>query len=228
MARPFTASDEEILTAARNVFSKRGPDAFSIAEVASEVGLSRAAIILRFKSTHALKVASLAKMVEQFAAVLEALPKTPSGDNVLRFAAFIGAYVGSRESSARFFANYYTTSMLDRELFDLERQRGAAMDRVISNVMPKNVLEHDSAVVAFRAHISGTIMSWHALDDSNPCRYVVTRTREWLKLARISFSEQLVEELCVPQAGSKAQAAAKTKRTAKRPARRSKPVAAAR
>src|SRR5580700_6001256 len=123
MGRPFTASDDDILNAAGKVIARRGPDAFSIAEVAADVGLSRAAIILRFKSTHALKVILLARMVEQFATRLKTLPQTPSGDNVLRLAAFIGGHVHSRQSLARFFSTYSTNTQ-HRDLLELELRRG--------------------------------------------------------------------------------------------------------
>lgn len=229
MARPFTASDDEILLAARKVITLRGPDAFSIAEVANEVGLSRAAIILRFKSTHALKVASLEKMVQQFAEVLETLPRTPSGDNVLRLAAFIGSYMRSRESSLRFFSNYYSSNVHDRELLQLERRRGDALHAAISRVMPETAIDHDAAVVAFRAHLTGSIMAWLSLDDSDSRRYIVMRSTEWLSLAGIPFSEQVVQELSAPQAASITQvrskaARSKKARTAKPSTRRSKSV----
>src|SRR5581483_11914618 len=106
MGRPFTATDDDILQAAGKVIARRGPDGFSIAEVAADVGLSRAAIILRFKSTAALKVTLLNRMVEKFAAALRTLPQAPGGDNLLRLAAFIGGYIRSRESLASFFATY--------------------------------------------------------------------------------------------------------------------------
>ena len=229
MARPFTATDDEILLAARKVITLHGPDAFSIAAVATEVGLSRAAIILRFKSTHALKVASLEKMVQQFVEVLETLPKTPSGDNVLRVAAFIGSYVRTRESSVRFFSNYYSSSVLDRELLDLERRRGDALHAAISRVMPETTIDHDATVVAFRAHLTGSIMAWLGLDDQDSRRYVLMRSTEWLSLARIPFSKQVVRELSAPQAAGAAQVRSKTarskaKRTVKPPTRRSKSV----
>lgn len=198
MGRPFTASDAEILDAARTVISRRGPDAFSIAEVATEVGLSRAAIILRFKSTHALKVASLDNMVRQFTAILETLPQTPGGDSLLRVAAFIGGYMGSRESSVRFFANLYGSNVQDRDLLELERQRGAALDAAIAKVMPATSLPRESAVLAFRAHLTGTITAWLTSDDSDSRRYLVARTVEWLRLAQIGFSEGVAEELCSP------------------------------
>jgi TetR/AcrR family macrolide resistance operon transcriptional repressor len=229
MARPFTASDDEILLAARNVITKRGPDAFSMAEVANEVGLSRAAIILRFKSTHALKVASLAKMVEQFAEILDTLPKTPSGDNVLRVAAYIGGHVRSRESSLRFFSNYYSSNVRDPELLQLERRRGDALQAAISKVMPPTSIEHDAAVLAFRSHLTGSIMAWLSLDDTDSRRYVVMRSAEWLGLAHIPFTAQLVQELSAPQIANTALARPtvarnKTTRTAKRSTRRSKSV----
>jgi len=199
MARPFTATDDDILRAAAKVMQRRGPDAFAMAEVAAEVGLSRAAIILRFKSTHDLKVTLLTKMVERFAEALAALPQSPSGDNLLRVAAFIGNHVGSREGSAKYFANYFTTNARDRELFELERLRGEVLRQAISKVMPQVVIDHDSAVTAFRSHLSGSIIAWLGNDEPDSCRHVVLRTREWLRLAGIAFSEELVEELSAPK-----------------------------
>jgi AcrR family transcriptional regulator len=225
MARPFTASDDEILGAARNVLATHGPDAFSVAAVASKVGLSRAAIILRFKSTHALKVALLGEMVQQFAAALDTLPQTPSGDNLLRLAAFIGSHTHSRESSMRFFANYYSSNVRNRELLELERARGEALDRAISKVMPVSALQRSSAVLAFRAHLSGSIMAWLGLDDVDARGYLVSRTREWLKLAGLTCSEHVVKELSasaktVAGAARSRSASAKVSRARKGAARR--------
>lgn len=222
MARPVTASDEEILHAAREVIRRRGPEAFSIAEVASKVGLSRAAIILRFKSTRDLKAASLNRMVEQFVAAIDALPQSPGGDNLLRLGAFIGGIVGSRESSAKFFASY-SANIHDRELMELESRRGAALHRAIANAMPEVAVDHDSAVIAFSAHLTGSIIAWLSREDAEPRRYLVTRTAEWLRLARIRFNEQLMQELSAPAADAAGTASvqamprrAKTARAAKR------------
>lgn len=198
MGRPFSASDDDILQAAGKVIARRGPDAFSIAEVAADVGLSRAAIILRFKSTHFLKVTLLARMVENFSALLKTLPQSPGGDNVLRLAAFIGSYVHSRESSAKFFSSY-TTNIQDRELRELERKRGDALVAAISSVMPEVAIDHQSAVAAFSAHLGGSIVAWLARDDDDSRGFLVTRTRDWLKLAGVAFNETVVAELSAPQ-----------------------------
>jgi TetR/AcrR family macrolide resistance operon transcriptional repressor len=219
MGRPFTASDEDILHAAGRVIARRGPDAFSIAEVAADVGLSRAAIILRFKSTHALKVTLLARMVEEFATLLKTLPQSPSGDNVLRLAAFLGSYVHSRESSARFFSTY-SNNVQDHDLRELERKRGDALFAAISSVMPEVAIDHTSAVAAFTAHLAGCIVAWLARDDDDSRGYIVMRTREWLKLAGIAFSEGVVEELsAAPATPSGDKAASRTRRRKKKAAR---------
>jgi AcrR family transcriptional regulator len=222
MGRPLSASDDDILLAAGKVIAQRGPDAFSIAEVAANVGLSRAAIILRFKSTHALKVTLLGRMVEQFATHLKALPQTPSGDNVLRLAAFIGSYIRSRESLVRFFSTY-SNNVQHRDLFELELRRGEALHAAISRVMPEVAIGHDSAVTAFSAHLTGSIMGWLALDSEDSRGHLVTRTGEWLKLAGIPFSEDFARELSVPPAekstgtvGSKPRRRKKTARATRR------------
>lgn len=213
MARPFTASDEEILTAAESILVRRGADEFSIAEVAAKVGLSRAAIILRFTSTRALKVKVLSELVDRFVKALDALPQTASGDNLLQLAAFIGNHTGSREGSARFFANF-SANLDDRDMLRLEARRGEALSAAISKVMPKIAIEHEHAVIAFRSHLTGTIFGWLAMSDSDARRYVVLRTKEWLKLAGIKFSEHLAAELTAhARVGQKAGSeAARTKR----------------
>jgi len=194
MARPVIASDEEILQAAHRVLDRRGPDAFSIAEVATEAGVSRATIILRFRSTSALKLTLLTQVVQYFAGAIAQVPKPKGGDGLLHIAAFIGSYLHSRESSAKFFARY-NANLQDRELIALEHRRGKILLDAISEVMPKVAIEHDAAVRAFLSQLTGNIIAWLATDDQDSRRYLVLRTRDWLQLAGIRHSEQLLEEL---------------------------------
>ncbi|MFC4312480.1 TetR/AcrR family transcriptional regulator [Steroidobacter flavus] len=194
MARPVIASDEDILQAAHRVLDRRGPDAFSIAEVAAEAGISRATIILRFRSTSALKLTLLSQVIQQFAAAIAQVPKPKGGDGLLHIAAFIGGHLHSRESSAKFFSRY-NASLQDPELTALEHKRGKVLLDAISEVMPKVAIEHDLAVRAFLSQLTGNIIAWLAMDDPDSRRYLVLRTRDWLQLAGIRYSERLVEEL---------------------------------
>ena len=168
MARTPSVSDEEILEAARRVIGRLGPNAFTVTDVASEVGLSRAAIILRFKSTHALKVLLLNRMVDQFIEMLAQLPKTPSGDNLLIVAAFIGERASNIDERARkrgplpsFFASY-PANMEDPDLAALERRRGEALRVAVSRVMPMTTIGTESGRY-------GILCSHDRLHHGQPC-----------------------------------------------------------
>ena len=49
MPRPKLHSDQDILTAARAVLQREGPVDFTLSDVAKAVGISRAALIQRFR-----------------------------------------------------------------------------------------------------------------------------------------------------------------------------------
>ena len=188
MARTPTVSDQVILEAAGKVMRQRGVDSFTLAEVAKTVGLSRAALILRFTSTQALKVRLLKQMVEHFAGLLDQLPKTPGGDSLMALATFIGRHANTRSSSASFWAVHHS-NLNDPELAALEMERGLIMRRAISRMMPPTRIDHASAVAAFNAHLAGSLLAMLAETDAEPYEYLVQRTREWLRLADIPFND---------------------------------------
>lgn len=193
MARTPTVSDEVILEAAGEVLWKRGVDGFTIAEVAKSVGLSRAALILRFTSTQALKVTLLKQMVERFSRLMSELPTTPGGDSLMELAAFIGRHANTRSSSAAFWAIYHS-NLNDPDLSALEIERGMILRKAIFQMMPETRIDRDSAVAAFNAHLGGTMLALLAEEGAEPYEYLLERTREWLRLAGIPFSDNREEQ----------------------------------
>ncbi len=193
MARSPTVSDEEILDAAKTVLYRRGTDAFTLAEVAATVGLSRAAIILRFKSTQELKITLLGRMVSSFTREVASLPKTPSGDNLLEFAAFIARRLTNVQGLSAFLDNHFS-NITEPALAELEKKRGAAWHKAISRVMPPTAIDHDAAVAAFSAHLSGTLLAWPGRGNETCLNYMLRRTREWLRLTGIPFTEKSVKD----------------------------------
>lgn len=189
MARTQTVSDDEILMAARNVITRRGVHGFTLTDVASEVGLSRAAIILRFQSTHELKVRLMTRMTDAFISRLATLPSAPGGDNLLEVAAFIGGNLGNRDSVPSFFANY-TANMEERELAAIEIRRGAALRTAILTVMPDTRIDREAAAELFNAHITGIIMNWVATDEADAVAFLVQKSKQWLRLAGIPFNAE--------------------------------------
>ncbi len=60
---------------------------------------------------------------------------------------------------------------------------------LIAQRMPTlSSVNHDSAVIAFAAHLSGSILGWDARGEKDACAYLVARTKEWLKLAHTPYS----------------------------------------
>lgn len=189
MARTPTVSDEDILEAAEQVIGRCGPDGFTLSEVALKVGLSRAAITLRFNSAQALKINVLTRNIDKFVERLSRLPKTPSGDNLLKFIAFISGPIKNRESFSLFYATY-SSNLVDPELAALEQKRGNALSSVVSAVMPKTTIDHESAVRVFMASMTGNIIIWlNSNTGIDASSYLIRQTQDWLRLVGIPFTE---------------------------------------
>lgn len=188
MARTPTVSDEQIFAAAYKVLDERGVNAFTVSDVAAATGLSRAAIILRFESTRALKITLLTKRIEAFNRELAKLPATPSGNHLLEITAFIAGNLGTRDGQSSFFNNY-AVNMKDADLAALEKKRGEAFHGAISKVMPGTLIDQPSAVAEFVAHLTGNIISWIGSDDADARQFLLSRTKKWLALAGIAFDD---------------------------------------
>jgi AcrR family transcriptional regulator len=184
MARKQSASDEQILQAALKVIIRQGHDGFTLSAVADEVGLSRAAIILRFKGTDALKATLTAYIAGLFVKSLAALPAERSGASLLALVAHIGGMLTSPGSLAAFMRNYHA-NIGNEELSRIEHQRGAALQAAISTRMPPVAIDHESAVLAFNAHLTGSMMQWEVRTEIDAKSYLVERTKEWLRLAGV-------------------------------------------
>jgi TetR/AcrR family macrolide resistance operon transcriptional repressor len=188
MARQQRATDDQILQSALRVMVRRGHEAFTLSEVAGEVGLSRAAIILRFKSTQGLRVALTTYIAELFIHSLRSLPVSRNGDGLLALVAYIGRLLPNPGSLTAFMRSYHA-NINDKELIALEHKRGDALRAAISERMPALAIAHDSAVIAFGAHITGSLLQWEVSADAsdNARAYLVERTKAWLSLAQIPY-----------------------------------------
>jgi len=185
MPRKPLATDDQIMQASIRVLMRRGHDGFTLSEVAREVGLSRAAIILRFKSTQDLQRRLTTYVVDQFIQRLEALPAARSGDSLLELVAFIGGLVSTPGSMTAFMRAFHT-NIADPELLKLEERRGDALRVAVSKRMPETRIAHESAVAAFMAHIGGSLIQWEVQATPDAREFLVARTRDWLALAGIA------------------------------------------
>jgi TetR/AcrR family macrolide resistance operon transcriptional repressor len=188
MARPKQASDAEVMETAERIYAQRGHQGFTLSELAREVNLSRAAIIQRFGNAEGLRMRMARQHIAHFQKLLEQLPVSRDGDALIALAAFVGQLVGGRQQLTAFMLNLHA-DLQDEKLGELQKERAAALHQAIALRMPPVAIEPESAVSAFRAHLSGSLIQWQSSPEAvSAGDFLAARTREWLRLASVPFS----------------------------------------
>lgn len=215
MARPQLVSDEQVYSAAERVLIRKGGHAFSITAVAADLGVSRAAIILRFKSTEALKEEALKRMVQYFNDRMNAIGGEPGGNALLLVAKTIGAQIGRLEGNARFStgSSMAATSPMVKELM---RIRGEAVSKAVARAMPIVRIDKRDAISLFSIHLGGSELAWQAQSNIDPRAFLIERTCNWLKLVGIAYDEKYAKSLLPEKTGSKGPAAKTAKKKSAR------------
>lgn len=188
MARPQIASHDMILDAANRVLDREGMDAFTLAAVAREVGLTRAAIAFRFTNAQNLKLQALEARVARFAATIAAQDLPNGGTGLLQLARLIGAMAHNPRNLVAYIASSQA-NMADPDLRALEARRGAILRAAIARAMPPEVPDLAGAVEMFAAHLTGSLIAWSASDEPDGAQFMAHRTRAWLRMTRIAFDE---------------------------------------
>ncbi|AMO72519.1 TetR/AcrR family transcriptional regulator [Sphingorhabdus sp. M41] len=188
MARPLSATDDQIMEAAQKVLALRGPNGFSVSEVARELSLSRAAITLRFKSAQNLKQIVLLRNAELFRARLKGLQLRKGAEGLVEIAELIGEMSGGRQNFSDYISRY-AANVNDPDALEIEQQRGQIMREAILKVMPETVVLPEDAADAFMAHLTGSLMNWQGRTNISASSFLKERTIKWLRLVGISCDE---------------------------------------
>ena len=187
MARPLQVSDEEILQAAERILAHKGLQDFSLAAVAREVGITRAAITFRFENVRALKISAVERGIRRFASEMAAPGINRGGDGLLAIAGYIGGRIKSRTSLSNFMSHSQARTR-DDDLADLERQRGEIMQNAIHRAMPLHIPNRENAMKVFSAHLTGTLLAWAASGEADGGAFAVRRTAMLLDIMGIPHS----------------------------------------
>ncbi len=192
MARPKHASDQQVLSAAHRIYSERGHRGFTLSELARDVDLSRAALIQRFGNVESLRMRLARERAGRLRQLLAELPVERSGDALIALAAFIGSMVEGRSGLASYM-QAVQADLDDAELIHVEKERGAALSEAVACRMPELPIDNQSAALAFRAHLAGSLMQWQVEERPISARdFLVERTREWLRLVRLPFGDEVI------------------------------------
>lgn len=188
MARPISVTDEEILDATERVAARFGLHGLTVSEVAREVGLTRAAISLRFEGVPELKRLLLERMVTAFQERLQGFSPEPGAQGLLLIAERIGGMMRGREQFRNFWTRH-TLNLADPVALEMEERRGALLRRLIADAMPETAIPRDAAVEAFMAQLTGSMMHWQASTHPDPAAFLRDRAADWIRLAHIPMGE---------------------------------------
>lgn len=191
MARPLSATDDEILDAARRVLAREGAAGFTIAEVAREVGLSRTAISLRFKTAADLKEVLFNRAGDHFDTLVAELALEPGARGLVEIAELVGRLARGRKNFSAFILDY-GTNIEDAGRLRMEDRRGRTLRAAIAKVLPQTALAHDAAVDVFMANLTGSLFAWQSSDEPDAVTFLRNRALDWARLAQIAIPEDLL------------------------------------
>lgn len=170
MSRPRTRTNEDILNAAERVLLKRGPHAFTLAEVASEVGLAPATLLQRFRTKQGLLLAFARRSAKATPAIVESAERGGKGGvRALRASLVeLAAKVGRREQLANSLALLLEDVRVP-ELRAAARKHAEAMEsavaRHVGEAVARRELRLHGAATEDVAHVvyavwNGALVQW--------------------------------------------------------------------
>ena len=154
MPRPKRVTDADILDATRRVLLRQGAS-FTLSDVATEVGLSRAALIQRFENKAGLERQLAAHHLAALQRLIDSLPVTNKGPQRVRD--FFDKVLAAFEISA-LIADTGNTALLREavvaRLDEPSRQRAGDVADLVMTVLAGAAAEGGREHVASRLHLA--------------------------------------------------------------------------
>lgn len=157
--RPKLHSDAEILEAARTVLVRQGPTAFTLSDVAQAVGISRAALIQRFKDKTTLHRKVMELMTQEVRDYFAATPVEPGLQPLWAFLKTMVAGM-DREVGSAAFLQLFLGDLSAPDLQALAQERNALVRQAIEQRLPPGTAEAPLTAGLIQSVIQGAYMRW--------------------------------------------------------------------
>ena len=188
MGRPLSVTDDEIIDATERVVAMYGATGLTVSEVARQVGLSRAAITLRFAGAEALKALVLERQARQFEERMASVVVDRGPAGLIAIAEMLGGRLKEPQKLSDFWVRY--NSNIGDPLFrQMEDRRGVTLRALIDRAMPDTAIERAAAANAFMAHMSGSMLYWQSIGTPDASEFLRQRAIDWIRLAGIPLGE---------------------------------------
>lgn len=159
MPRPKTHSDDEVLDAALAALLEKGPAAFTLADVAKGVGLSRAAVIQRFGDKASLHRKVAERLTQQVVDYFECTPFGPGLGPLWEMLKDLIAGMGGGDGTEGYLLMMWA-EVRDPGLRELAARRNALVRRAIADRVPSGPHDAEATAALVQAVLQGACMQW--------------------------------------------------------------------
>ena len=181
MPRRKSISDEEILDRALPVMARAGPGAFTMAEVAKEVGVAPATLFQRFGDKQRLTELAFARDIQLFVAWLAGLPRGVGAEAVVQVYAEATRLFGDEPSLADHLL-WLREDIRDPVFNRLARERFRLFRTVIVERLPPMPIPAARAADLLDALYHGAVVQWALEPRGRLADFVAESLRDCFRL----------------------------------------------
>lgn len=182
MPRPRRISDETVLAGAMQVMARKGPDAFTLAAVAAEVGIAPSTLVQRFGDKRGLILRALAQDNGEFAAAIAAAPSAPGRASVIALFQLLTPDLRDPEMLGNGLL-WLREDFRDPGLNALARERWRILREAVADRMPPLPVPPDAAARLIEAQWQGAFNQWGFFQEGTLPEFVLLALESWFDLA---------------------------------------------
>lgn len=175
MPRPKLVSDDEVLDAAHAAMLRLGPDRFTLADVARDLGLSRAALIQRFGDKSGLHLRTMERDTEAVRRYFAAAPRETGLVALWAMLRDLIEGMGAGEGFAGYLLLLWADAG-DPALTRLARERNRLVREAIAERLPEGEARLANAGLIQNV-IQGATMRWLVEREGELAGFVLAETR---------------------------------------------------
>lgn len=182
MPRPKTADDNTVLDAALKIMLRPQREAFTLSDVATEVGLSRAALIQRFQNRDGLQLRVAERGLQMLEEYLQEAPSHQGVDDVWTFLRTLVNSMGSDDRLPSLLM-MLRDDMVDKELNTIAKARNRLIRNAISERLPDaSEGQNDMLASLIQATMQGAALQAGVDSPSELKRHILDHIRLQLDL----------------------------------------------
>jgi TetR/AcrR family transcriptional regulator, macrolide resistance operon repressor len=176
MPRPKLHSDQTILEAAHRVLLEKGPSSFTLTDVANTVGISRAALIQRFKDKQTLHLKVMEHATQEVRDYFDAAPKDKGLGPLWAMLADLIDGVGAGDDFAGYLLIEWS-DVTDPALNALAVERNHLVREAIRDRLPDGPHDREKAASLIQSVIQGSCMQWLVEKQGALNTFMLAQTR---------------------------------------------------